>query len=154
MTTRGAWGLVVDGRAIVSPHAAEPTPGALGTRVLEWAREQQSWGEVRVRAQCLEVTDQGPAGDPQACLDRGAVVHQDDLAYDTRTCEWAYLVDLDDDALEVYAGRPPKGTPPLGRFWDERPEWEAITRVAVWSLYALPTSDQFVAQLHGLSQTD
>ena len=72
-------------------------------------------------------------------------MHQDDLAYDTRACEWAYLVDLDDDALEVYTGRPPKGTPPLGRFWDERPEWEAITRVAVWSLYALPTTDQFVA---------
>ncbi len=119
--------------------------------MLEWAREQQSWGEVRVRAQCLRVADEGPDRDPGVTLECGSVVHQDDLAYDTRACEWAYLVDLDDDALEVYAGRPAKGTPPVGRFWDDRPDWEAITRVAVFSLYALPTTDQFVAQLHGLA---
>ena len=152
MTTRGAWGLVIDGRAIVSPHAAEPTPSALGARVLEWAREQQSWGEVRVRAQCLQVADEGPdrrpAGDPRVRL-RGAP-GRPRLRHEA--CEWAYLVDLDDDALEVYAGRPAKGTPPVGRFWDDRPDWEAITRVAVFSLYALPTTDQFVAQLHGLAQ--
>lgn len=76
-----------------------------------------------------------------------------DFALDSLFCEWAYVVDLDRDVLEVYEGFQ-KSAPMKGRWagqantspeGTESPEYYAVEMVAEFKLAELPSNEDFVA---------
>lgn len=71
------------------------------------------------------------------------------FALDSLFCEWAYVVDLDREMLEVYAGFQ-KETPKFGRWAGQREdgsEYGAVNMVAEFPIKDLPTDAEFVGQI-------
>lgn len=84
-------------------------------------------------------------GDPDAMLRAG--LYEDDAAdfpLDSLFCEWAYGVDFDERAFEVYKGfqeTPPTAGRWVGRRLAPRPRVKSyypVQRIAVWSFDKLP----------------
>lgn len=73
------------------------------------------------------------------------------FAGDSLFCEWAYVIDLDQEVFEVYHGFNEGPTPPSSRFpsganWlVKAPGFEPVVMVASWPLDALPTVEDFLA---------
>lgn len=113
-------------------------------------------------------------GDLQRTLDCGYMIDSHEFPHDSLFCEWGYLIDLDTGCLEVYQGFQ-KDLPGSGRWanhptaeedaaehaahvkWcaenDREPwmpevsEYKAVTMVAAYSLYDLPSETAFLAKL-------
>lgn len=70
-----------------------------------------------------------------------------DFALDSLFCEWAYVVDLDTDKLEVYKGfnkEPVTAGRWAGQKSEDEREYYPVTLVAEYSLSDLPDADEFV----------
>lgn len=66
-------------------------------------------------------------GDPQATLDSGFYIDGINFATDSLFCEWGYVIDLDEEALEIYKGFNNEGEVE-GRFSDFKPAPEDVER--------------------------
>ncbi len=76
-----------------------------------------------------------------------------DFAADSLFCEWAYLVNLDNDTLEVYKGfnKSSLGDTDRFLFLEDKAEdgYHPIKIVKSYPLSALPTDEDFVSELQG-----
>lgn len=72
------------------------------------------------------------------------------FAKDSLFCEWAYVLDLDKNALEVFWGLQKDKAPPAGnRFGSDRKEGEGlyypVALARAWKLDDLPSNEAFLA---------
>lgn len=80
-----------------------------------------------------------------------------EFAKDSLFCEWAYLVDLDRNVLEVYGGFNQEPLAEDARFFSDgyqRKEYFPIRLAKSYPLDALPTDDQFLADLREPDEPD
>lgn len=133
-----------------------------------WTEAGQPPGERWVS---MDVSDRFADLYPQLSRDTGARVLEyifnrggaelrdsRDFAGDSLFCEWAYVIDLDAQQLEVYRGFNTSHARPLGRFADFEPEPESnyegaeqyypIELVKVYRLDELPTVEQLDADVN------
>jgi hypothetical protein len=83
------------------------------------------------------------------------MVHdQTEFAADSLFCEWAYLINLDKNVLEVYQGFNKKPLGKTQRFkYFEKPEeeYKPIRCVKTFKLDSLPTVEEFVMAFHEIA---
>lgn len=84
--------------------------------------------------------------DLAACVDSLALVDCIEFAADSLFCEWAYVIDFDQNVFEVYRGFNTK--PAIGRFKDmptePGSEYQPVTLLKSYSLDDLPSFEQFI----------
>lgn len=116
MSTRGAIGFRVGGADRIAYNDADSYPDCLGNLMMEFIAngiEQHgysSWlARTKQRVEALkdipydddkEVIDQ----DPEKLLASGVYMDRRDHMFDPLFCEWAYIINLDDEELEFYKG--------------------------------------------------
>jgi hypothetical protein len=85
-------------------------------------------------------------GDPQMILDAGYILNSFPFGYDGLFCEWAYVVDLDFQTLDVYRGFF-RDRSPLNGLWDDGPVspdgYLPVQKIASYSLKDLPLNRTF-----------
>lgn len=67
----------------------------------------QPWTNLNVSSQCTQdwyCLLHNTQGDPGATLQAGVIVDSASFVADSLFCEWAYVVNFDDSAIEVYRG--------------------------------------------------
>ena len=151
-------------------------PSGEGLKLLGYMREIAKSGHVltfkkqlrlvsffRTRKQALAATGDGQPLPPHLSRDTSAgiipiiaglkgekikLVNDVSFGYNSLFCEWAYVVDLDENRFEVYRGHnnvsPPKK---FERFYsDERDDdgYYPVRMIASYPLLALPDDDEFL----------
>lgn len=100
-------------------------------------------------------------GDLDAMLAAGYIEDGSDFPLDSLFCEWAYIVNLDDEVLEVYKGFQAEPHD-KGRYAKRAPEGEPsasgrtyypVALVATFPLNDLPSDEQFLSH-PGLKEED
>ena len=134
MGTRGLVGLVVDGKVKASYNHFDSYPSGLGMDVVKFIQTMTDIDTVRVMARRIKmvqedqrphdlidranlrnlgITDDGgdwysllrhAQGDLAEYLRVGYMPDNEAFGGDSLFCEWGYLVNLDDQTLEVYRG--------------------------------------------------
>lgn len=95
-------------------------------------------------------------GNPAAILDAGVMIDSKDFPLDSLFCEFGYLIDLDKEIFEVYAGfqEQPHDAGRFAKRTSEPAEYNngyaPVALVASWSLATLPTDDEFMSELDHL----
>lgn len=91
-------------------------------------------------------------GNPEAMLDAGYILDAHEFPLDSLFCEWGYLVNLDEQVLEVYTGF--QSTPPTKGRWagkkvdSSKPAlsgstYYAVEQIAAYPFNDLPTDQEF-----------
>lgn len=178
MGTRHMIGVVIDGDFKIAQYGQwDGYPGGQGATVLDFAQTADltdfadkcralRWISAE-EADEVNSTENWTQKYPHLSRDAGAgilsmvangeaefLMDNRDFPLDSLFCEWAYVLDLDEQTLEVYKGYQ-TSTPKEGR-WAGLPkdapgtssgEYKACERVAVYSLDDLPTETEFVRAL-------
>lgn len=69
---------------------------------------------------------------------------------DSLLCEWAYLINLDTNELEVFKGFNTDFTKASARFTDcisSHEKYAPVQSIKIWKLNALPTAEEFLSNL-------
>jgi hypothetical protein len=149
MSTRGAIGFRVGGADRIAYNDADSYPDCLGNLMMEFIAEgietygYPSWlARTKQRVEALkdipydddkEVIDQ----DPEKLLASGVYMDRRDHLFDPLFCEWAYIINLDDEVLEFYKGSWRFRT---GRYVTESIDGTAVGLVATIKLLNISTS--------------
>jgi hypothetical protein len=118
---------------------------------LQYANTRVSSGKLSEWYVLLRETQ----GNPEAILDAGVMIDGQDFPYDSLFCEFGYLVDLDKNVFEVYAGFQQEAHD-KGRFAKRTGEhlardgYAPVALVASWPFDNLPTDDEFMTELDHL----
>lgn len=157
MSTRGAIGFRVGGADRIAYNDGDSYPDCLGNRMMEFIAEgieqfgYSSWlARTKQRVEALkdipydddkEVIDQ----DPEKLLAAGVYMDRRDHMFDPLFCEWAYVINLDDEELEFYKGG--------YRFRDGRYVKEALTGDAVGLIATIKLRNISTSQIGYLLDT-
>jgi hypothetical protein len=111
----------------------------------------------------MEIADEFKSRQPQLDRDMGAMVlefvqeadcpvllnDEHEFAKDGLFCEWAYVIDLDNDKLEVYSGFRKEAQPEGNRFGSEIGEdgYATVGLVKAYDLNDLPDEETFIKEL-------
>jgi len=78
-----------------------------------------------------------------------ALVNSVSFSGDSLFCEWAYVINLDNDTLEVYRGFNKQPLNENERFseYEQNSEYYPVKFVKAYDLHNLPTNEDFVAEL-------
>jgi hypothetical protein len=93
----------------------------------------------------------GTQGDINEILSAGCMLDASEFPADSLFAEWGYVIDLDDEDLEVYEGFQQEAHD-VGRFAKRKRAREAyapVKRIASWPLNELPTDGEFLAATTG-----
>lgn len=151
-------------------------PGGQGVRILDFLRSKnmndfrQAISETKVADEeqikrlneQIEKTKKFPkefsrdtsAGILDMILDEGVrlVVSKEGFAKDSLFCEWAYVIDLDNDVLEVYTGFNKKPLSEGDRFYGDGKsdgEYYPVRLLGTVSFNELPTNEEFIKRFDG-----
>lgn len=129
---------------------------------------QRRWKEVGADDSgfvSMDIADKFKARWPQLSRDTGSkvlefvlntggaeLVDSSNFAANSLFCEWAYVIDLDRGCFEVYEGFNKDKLDPCERFHGfeqshPRNEYQPVKLVKIYPLDALPTVEQFLADL-------
>lgn len=172
MSTRGLCGVVIDGEVKATYNHFDSYPSALGADIVSQIPrlDADKWRTVQLvsedvpptKTQQVRLAKNANTGvsigdtsewyvllrDAQGNLvdyqEIGFMIDGSNFAQDSLFCEWAYLVNFDDNVLEIYKGFN-KGNV-IGRFegpgsWNG--EYSAISLIATFPLDDLPDMNQF-----------
>lgn len=119
MGTRGLYGVVVNGEVKASYNHFDSYPSGLGADIVKFVQGIENVSDVFEQAQNLTLVienDTAPSGDDWyselrgiqgdlgAHLAHGHLIDNESFGRDSVFCEWGYLVNLDDETVEVYRG--------------------------------------------------
>lgn len=119
MGTRGLYGVVVNGEVKASYNHFDSYPNGLGRDIVKFVKGIENVSDVFEQAQNLTLvneSDTAPSGaewyaelrDAQGNLAEnlrlGFMTDGVQFGYNSLFCEWGYLVDLDNETVEVYRG--------------------------------------------------
>ena len=119
MGTRGLYGVVVNGEVKASYNHFDSYPSGLGTEIVKFVQSIENVSDVFEQAQNLTMVkddEEAPSGtdwyselrdiqgDLGAHLAHGHLIDNKRFGEDSLFCEWGYLVNLDDETVEVYRG--------------------------------------------------
>lgn len=140
MSTQGAIGFRVGGADRIAYNDADSYPDCLGNMMMEFIADgieqygYSSWlARTKQRVEALkdipydddkEVIDQ----DPEKLLAAGVYMDRRDHLFDPSFCAWAYIINLDDEVLEMYADGK------AGRYVKEAPDGHAVGLIATIKL--------------------
>lgn len=146
MGTRGLMGLVIDGEVKATYNHYDSYPSGLGEEILKLVRSGGISKAAAVHLEVVDAdaeatpeqiakyskyADTGVSsgeltewyvllrhlqGDLEGYLEAGVMADGSAFATDSLFCEWGYLINLDDNTLEVYKGFNKIGDPIKGRF--------------------------------------
>jgi hypothetical protein len=159
MSTRGAIGFRVGGADRIAYNDADSYPDCLGNMMMEFIANgihdhgYSSWlARTKQRVEALkdipyddekEVIDQ----DPEKLLASGVYMDYRDFLFDTTFCEWAYIINLDDERLEVYNSKSLNRWHRKGRYYDEVKNNLTGNRDAVGLVLSIKLQDISVSQI-------
>jgi len=87
-------------------------------------------------------------GDLEAYGEIGFMIDNHNFLYDSVFCEWAYIINLDEEMLEIYKGFQNKK--PAGRYSHIKPDengYYAVSLVMEYALESLPENAKFLKDL-------
>ena len=119
MGTRGLYGVVVNGEVKASYNHFDSYPSGLGANIVKFVQGIEDVSDTFEQAQNLTLVnedDTAPSGtdwyselrdiqgDLAENLRIGFMTNGVSFGQDSLFCEWGYLVNLDDETVEVYRG--------------------------------------------------
>lgn len=143
---------------LVTDASAPPTPGDIARfSQYSWNREQHGGpDDLRPGQQWYDLLHE-TQGDPAKILEAGVMEDNHDFPADSLFAEWGYVIDLDEQAFEVYRGFQ-IAPHTSGRFAGQADEaaiakqsenlghgYYPVALRAEWPLSALPDKDAFIA---------
>jgi hypothetical protein len=163
MGTRGAYGFLIDGQEKVTYNHFDSYPEGLGIKILEtiqpYCQNEDGLEQMRAVARGIKlVADteenyerlykfQGKLG----LVLTGAVtqmINNASFLHDSLFCEWAYIVNLDENLLEVYRGfttSPKAAGRYAARHAGYKTEYYGVRLIHTYPLLELPSKEQFLA---------
>jgi hypothetical protein len=175
MGTRGFLGWKIDGQVTLTYNHFDSYPTGLGVQVVSDLREQDVTtlkdrlaGVAKVEGQDVPTEEElilfaelvpnvtadrdwyntlhHLQGDLAGILDSRITPEVgEDWARDSLFCEWGYLIDLDDNELQVYKGFQQGAVPIVGRWATDTPNengYLPVSLIDAWPLTDLPSDEE------------
>lgn len=121
MSTRGLWGFLIDGETKATYNHFDSYPSDLGNIIKNFILDNDK-DEIKSIAKIIKLVEQtdknydllyDAQNNPQIYIDGlfNEMIDSINFILDSLFCEWAYIINLDTEKLEIYKGfqeSPPK----------------------------------------------